>query len=179
MSDGAGSTHVGYDLTDAQDREDRRKHLELVSAVIARMSSSSGTAKGWTITLAGAAFGIALVRDSWYLIALGLVGVAAFGLLDVFYLSTEKNYRNLYVAIAEDNVIAPFSMKTRGVASDPKVRSYLSWSILFFYVPIMLVGAVFMVVAAVGSSPSTQEPKPHGQSHHDNPGRPGLDPAWP
>ncbi|WP_338890869.1 HIT family protein [Rhodococcus sovatensis] len=68
----------GYDMTNEQDREDRRKHLDLISAAIERMAGSSSAAKGWSITLAGAAFGVALVRDSWPFIALGILNRTGF-----------------------------------------------------------------------------------------------------
>jgi hypothetical protein len=125
-------TSPGYDLNDEKDREDRRKHLELVSAIVGRMAGASSTAKGWSITVAGAAFGVAVVRDSWYLFVLGIVGLVVFGILDGLYLHNEKKFRDLYDAIVEDNSIPPLSMDTTSLAARPKNKSYLSWSVLGF-----------------------------------------------
>lgn len=169
-----GKPAVGYDLNDAQDREDRRKHLDHVSAVIARMASSSTLFKGWSVTIAGAAFGVAIVRDSWYLMVLGLLGVAFFALLDCFYLENEKRYRDLYTAIAETNTVPPFSMKARQVASDSRNRSYTSWSIRYFYFPILAAGLVLLMAALVTDGEEEEErhqPWPHqpGQHHPADP----------
>ena len=60
------------------DPEDRRKHLEFVQAVIARLSQSSATAKGWSLTIAGAAFGFSALNEVWYLSLLGLAVILSF-----------------------------------------------------------------------------------------------------
>lgn len=39
------SSSAGYDMSSEQDREDRRKHLDLISAAIGRMAGSSAAAK--------------------------------------------------------------------------------------------------------------------------------------
>jgi hypothetical protein len=141
---------VNYDLSDAMDREDRRKHLDLVSNIIGRMASSSAAAKGWSLTLAGAAFGVALVRSSWYLLVLGIAVLAAFAVIDGLYLHNEKKFRDLYDAIVENNV-KPLSMKFDGIATRPVNKSYLSWSVFGFYLPLVVAGLVLLVVSLCNS----------------------------
>lgn len=152
----ASSAAPGYDLTNPDDREDRRKHLELVSAAIGRMAGASATAKGWAVALAGAAFGTALVRESWPLLALGILVVAALGLVDARYLDNERRARGQYDAIADDNAVAPFSMKALATSSTKShwwwPARFRSWSIWYFYGPLLLVGAVLLVFAAFGFS---------------------------
>jgi hypothetical protein len=138
---------AGYNLTDPLDREDRRKHLELVSAIVGRMAGASAAAKGWSITLAGAAFGVALVRDKWYLIVLGIVALVLFSILDGLYLHNEKRFRDLYDAIAIDNAVQPFSMKTDGLDVRPKNKSFVSWSVLGFYAPLIIGGLILLIAA--------------------------------
>jgi hypothetical protein len=145
VSNDVGTT--GYDLTDNQDRDDRRKHLELVSAVVARMATASAAAKGWSITLAGAAFGVAIVRDKWYLILLGILALILFGILDGFYLHNEKRFRDLYDAIAIDNAVTPLSMDLSGVKPRSRNESLVSWSVLGFYGPLVLGGLVLLAAA--------------------------------
>lgn len=147
---------LGYDLTDPLDREDRRKHLELVSAVISRMANASAAAKGWSITLAGAAFGIALVRDKWYLVLLGIVALVLFALVDAMYLHNEKRFRDLYDAIAVSNSVRPFAMSADNLDVRPKNRSFASWSVIFFYVPLVLGGIIILVTAVLGGSKSSE-----------------------
>lgn len=156
----------GYDLSDDQDREDRRKHLELVSAVVGRMASASAAAKGWSITIAGAAFGVAVVQDSWHLFLLGVVGLVVFGIIDGLYLHNEKKFRDLYDAIVE-NSVKPLSMETRGLVSRPKNRSYLSWSVLAFYVPLVVTGVVLLVAALMsdGAEEEQQRLESHAAHH--------------
>lgn len=140
-------TSPGYNLDDEKDREDRRKHIELVSAIVGRMAKASSTAKGWSITIAGAAFGAALVRDSWYLFVLGLVGLVVFASIDGLYLHNEKKFRDLYDAIVEDNSVKPLSMRTDGLAARSRNKSYLSWSVLGFYGPLLIAGTVLLIVS--------------------------------
>ena len=127
------SAAPGYDLTNSNDREDRRKHLEMVAAAISRMANSSAAAKGWAVALAGLAFGTALVRDSWPLLALGILVVLALGLLDARYLETERHARGHFNAIADDNTVAPFSMKALATSSTQSrwwwPARFRSWSI--------------------------------------------------
>ncbi|OZC76157.1 hypothetical protein CH251_09585 [Rhodococcus sp. 06-462-5] len=141
----------GYDMTNEQDREDRRKHLDLISGAIGRMAGSSSAAKGWSITLAGAAFGVALVRHSWPLIALGIVILAAFAALDVRYLGNERRARSVYDQVADDNSVVPLSLKglanTSGSSSTWQPSWYTTWSILYFYGPLALVGGALLVLA--------------------------------
>lgn len=145
------SKPLGYDMTNEQDREDRRKHLDLISAAIGRMAGSSSAAKGWSITLAGAAFGVALVRDSWPFIALGILVLAAFAALDVRYLGNERRARGVYDQVADDNSVVPLSLKGLATKSGPSRKwhpsRYATWSILYFYGPLALVGGALLMVA--------------------------------
>jgi hypothetical protein len=164
MSDDKGV--VGYDLTKAQDRDDRRKHLELVSAIVGRMAGASAAAKGWSITLAGAAFGVALVRDKWYLMVLGIVALVLFGILDGLYLRNEKRFRDLYGAIVIDNSVRPLSMDLSELKTRSRNASFVSWSVLGFYGPLIGGGLVLLAIALChdsstsdgtsGTSPPTQ-----------------------
>lgn len=147
----ATSKPTGYDMTSEQDREDRRKHLDLISAAIGRMAGSSAAAKGWSITLAGAAFSVALVRDSWPFIALGIFVLIAFGFLDARYLDNERRARSVYNEVADDNSVVPLSLK--GLATGPGAsrwwwpNRFRSWSILYFYGPLVLVGGALLIYA--------------------------------
>ncbi len=131
----------------AFDAEDRRKHLEFVQAVIARLSQSSATAKGWSLTIAGAAFVFAAVNQVWYLSLLGLAVIASFSILDMLYLFEERLFRSLYTGVC-DGTVPSFSMNKdvfRG--SESKLDTYMSWSVLGFYAPLTLVGIAVVGIA--------------------------------
>lgn len=155
----------GYNLADDQDREDRRKHLELVSGVITRQASASSTAKGWSVTIAGAAFGVAVIRDNWYLVVLGVAVLVAFSVLDGLYLNTEQKFRDLYDAIAR-NEVAPFAMDvSEAVSSRSKNKSYRSWSVIYFYGPLLGAGLILTVLALTTGGGATDRPDHHGHQH--------------
>lgn len=149
-----------YDLTKDQDRDDRRKHLELVSGVVGRMAGASAAAKGWSITLAGAAFGVAVVRDKWYLILLGVVALAVFGIVDGLYLHNEKRFRDLYAAIADRNAIRPLSMDLTVLGARKKKDSFFSWSVLGFYGPLIAGGLIMLTIALCTSRSKTDDKSP-------------------
>ncbi len=164
------SKPAGYDLSNDQDREDRRKHLDLASNVVSRMAAASAMAKGWSVTLAGAAFGVALVRDSWPLIGLGIVVLVAFGFLDARYLNNERRARGVYDAIADDNVITPLSLSGLPTAAGRKHRCwpdrFRSWSIAYFYVPLVFAG-VLLLGYSLGAGSEEDDPAPAWPHQHD------------
>ena len=87
--------------------EDRRKHLEFIQAIIARMSAASASAKGWLLPVVTAAYGYALTKDSWPVALLGLGASVMFAFIDAHYLDEEKKYRRLYNAVAESSRSLP------------------------------------------------------------------------
>jgi hypothetical protein len=135
---------TGYNLDIPGEREDRRKHLDLIAAVVGRMATASAQAKGWSITLAGAAFGVAVIRDNWVLIVLGIIGLMAFAKIDAHYLDVEKDFRDLHDAVV-DNTVTPFAMDPRGVSTRTKNESYKSWSIKWFYGPLIAAGCLLLI----------------------------------
>lgn len=146
---------AGYDMANQQDREDRRKHLDLLSAAIGRMAGSSAAAKGWSVTLAGAAFGVALVRESWPFIALGVLVLLAFGALDARYLNAERQARKVYDSVTENNSVVPLSMKGLATQARPPrwwwPNHFRNWSIWLFYGPLALVGGILLAIALLAS----------------------------
>lgn len=148
---------VGYDLTNQQDREDRRKHLELTSAIVTRMANASTTAKGWSVTVAGAAFGVAVVRASWFIFLLGVGALVVFGILDGLYLHNEKKFRDLYEAIVQ-NSVEPLSMNTTNLPVRRKGDSHQSWSVAGFYVPLAIAGLALMAISISNGDAKKEQP---------------------
>lgn len=108
------------------------------------MAGASAAAKGWAITIAGAAFGVAVVQDSWYLFLLGVVALLVFCIIDGLYLHNEKKFRDLYDAIVQ-NAVEPLSMETSKLANRPKNKSYASWSVVGFYAPLITAGLALLI----------------------------------
>jgi len=146
----------------AQDREDRRKHLDFIQSAINRMSASSSNAKAWLLPVVTASYGYALTQGADSIAVLGTGATLLFAYLDTQYLHQEKQFRELYRAVASGQKDIPvYSMDYKLVASavptdndggwkeaictlSTKIHSWLrsgnSWSIKMFYLPITFVG---------------------------------------
>ena len=71
-------------------------HLELLQAVVQRMSENSRSCKLWSITaLSAVLFLAARTGVPWYTL-IALVPLSLFFLLDVYYLSLERRFRRSY-----------------------------------------------------------------------------------
>jgi len=135
------------------------KHLELVQDVIARLATDSFLMKGWGLTVAGAFFGFSVKDLDWRLALVGLLPVIAFWVLDAYFLSRERIYREMYESVRlRESKVGPLSMDYRSVASaatwhtgHPRQGNWLVtvWSrtLFVFYAPILSVGLALVVVA--------------------------------
>lgn len=80
--------------------EDQRKHLEFIQNVITRMNSNSFFIKGWSITLITALFALAAKDANSNYVLISYIVIPVFWLLDGFYISQERKYRDLYKHVA-------------------------------------------------------------------------------
>lgn len=135
--------------------DDRWKHLEFIQTVIGRMSTASTLNKGWCLTVAIAALGFAVTKNSRSVGLLGGFAVFMFGLLDARYLREERKFRALYDD-ARRGRIAVYEMETREYSERGTARfseachwwSVLqSWSLWEFYGPLVVV-AIAVVARA-------------------------------
>jgi histidine triad (HIT) family protein len=140
--------------------EDRRKHLDLVQAVVVRMASASSSTKGWLLPVVAATYGYALVQHSWTVGLLGVAAVAVFAVLDAHYLRQERAFRVLFREVAAGRVrdykmdVHPYVGKPNRDEEDLRERNCTwpavakSWALGAFYGPLGVVGVVVVVVAA-------------------------------
>jgi hypothetical protein len=104
-----------YMNANAPSADDRRKHYELIQAVITRLATASFQVKGWTVTITTALLGVIVAAKlpSWVAL-LGLVPTLLFWFLDAYYLQQERLFRSLYNdAIRVGTSVAVFSMDIR------------------------------------------------------------------
>ena len=95
------------------------KHLELIQSVINRMASNSFLLKGWAVTLVSALFVLADKQAKPQFILIAYIPIAAFWILDGYYLSLERKFRDLYNdAIKESTKVPLMSLDT---------KSYKGW----------------------------------------------------
>lgn len=121
-----------------------RKHLELIQAVIARMSAASSQAKAWLLPVVSAAYGYGLTKHAESVALLGLGTVLLFGYMDLNYLRQEKRYRLLHAEVAEGQPVRPpFSMEPPALRAGDNV--WTSWSIAPFYGALLAAGVAIIV----------------------------------
>src|SRR5690554_1280132 len=81
--------------------ENKLKHLDFIQNVITRMNSNSFLIKGWTITLVSALFALGAKDSNLNYVLISYVVIPVFWFLDGFYISQERQYRDLYKEVAE------------------------------------------------------------------------------
>lgn len=74
------------------------KHLEMLQAAITRIAGYSFVAKGWSVTLATAILGLAAKDGGPQFLWIGSLAVLLFWLIDGYYLSLERGFRDLFGA---------------------------------------------------------------------------------
>lgn len=81
--------------------EAKLKHLEFIQNVIMRMNSNSFLIKGWAITLVSALFALAAKDADINYVLISYIVIPVFWVLDGFYISRERQYRDLYSDVAK------------------------------------------------------------------------------
>lgn len=129
--------------------ENKIKHLEFIQTNINRMAGNLFFLRGWTITLIGTLVALLSKTNNskdlvYFLISLILV----FWILDGYFLSQERLFRNLYdhVRKLQDKKI-DFSMDTTKYKKYKKnslIYSIFSPTLLIFYLP--LIGAALFIL---------------------------------
>lgn len=80
--------------------EKKIKHLEFLQNVITRMNSNSFLIKGWTVTIVSALFALASKDANINYVLVSYIAIPIFWILDGFYISQERQYRDLYKEVA-------------------------------------------------------------------------------
>lgn len=122
--------------------ENKRKHLEFIQSVISRMASNLFFLRGWTITLIAALLALFTKGvNSNYIIYFLIVITLVFWILDGYFLSQERLYRDLYNHVRklkEEEI--DFSMDTSEYKKFKKntlIYSMFSSTLLVFYLPLI------------------------------------------
>lgn len=80
-------------------------YLGMIQGIINRMAGNSAIMKGFAATIIAAMLGMVASGDTeWYYYLIALIPLGAFIVLDIFYLSLERKYRNLYALMADPSV---------------------------------------------------------------------------
>lgn len=129
--------------------EKKLKHLEFIQLVITRMNVNSFLLRGWSVTLVAALFAFAAKDTNIEYVLITYISTPLFWILDGYYLSQERKYRDLYnmIRLKEENDI-DFDMS----ASDMKSKrnswfcSIFSLTELIFYGTLIGITLVVMFI---------------------------------
>ena len=114
--------------------ENKRAHIEMIQAVVNRMSINSFLLKGWSVVLISALFALAAAESQALFVYIAYFPAIAFWMLDAYFLRQERLFRKLYDRVrhlAESDV--DFSMDTSVV--DGEVAA---WSAVVFSKTLLL-----------------------------------------
>ncbi|MDO8658713.1 MAG: hypothetical protein Q7K55_08280 [Candidatus Levybacteria bacterium] len=129
--------------------ENKRKHLEFIQNIISRMAGNLFFLRGWTITLIGALLALfSKGNNSNYIIYFLIVLTLVFWILDGYFLSQERLFRDLYNYVRklkEEEI--DFSMdisEYKKYKKNTLIFAMFSSTLLIFYLP--LIGAAFFIM---------------------------------
>ena len=125
--------------------EDRRKHLEFIQNVIARLAQSSFLIKGWATTVLSGLFWLLLERKACSLrqALVPLAPAIIFWLLDGYYLAQERRFRDLFTKVAKGLVEEPFAMSPPPMGWRDYTKALFSRTVVPLYL-LPLVGVVLL-----------------------------------
>lgn len=137
------------------ENEKKRQHIDIIEAIITRMSENSKQMKEWCIALVSGVVGISFTVKIPWLCAIAILVIVLFGYLDVFYLQLERRFRRLYndvVEIGNDNQppkdVSLYSTSIKDYKDKESFKEVLkSPSIRPFY-GCMLVGTLILSVVS-------------------------------
>lgn len=122
--------------------ENKRKHLDFLQLIITRMNVNSFLLKGWAVTLVAALFAFAAKDANNKYVFITYISTIVFWVLDGYYLSLERQYRDLYNEIrkkTEDEIDFDLNAKRFDTGSSTWMRSLFSHTLLIFYGILLLI----------------------------------------
>ena len=125
------------------------KHLEFIQNIITRMNANSFVIKGWSVTLVSALFALAADKANPKFAIIAYIPVIVFWALDGFFLSQEKQYRELYKHVAaKEETKVDFSLDASGFNTGDRVWGCLVFSktLFSFHGALLLVVIITMCV---------------------------------
>lgn len=123
------------------------KHLEFIQDVISRMNVNSFLLRGWAVTLVAALFAFAAKDSKIEYILITYFSTPLFWILDGYYLSQERKYRDLYDNIRKMSEIdIDFNMNTSSInkLSNKWITCILSKTNIIFYGTILAITLAVM-----------------------------------
>lgn len=120
--------------------ENKLRYLEMIQNIITRMAKNSFTIKGWVITIVSAIFIFAKTSNLLLILSITYLPILLFWLLDAYYLSLERKYRNLYnyvLTIPSESLT--YELKPKNGENSGICNSFLSKSVMPFYLLFLII----------------------------------------
>jgi hypothetical protein len=121
-----------------------QSHLNITQSVIQRMATNSSSCKAWCITVVSAILVIVTDKGNSQFAFIAIIPTVLFFVLDTYYLSLEKMFRNSYndfIKKLHDNKIDSsdlFAVVPKGSIVKTFFKSILSFSIWPFYFTLLI-----------------------------------------
>lgn len=128
---------------------DKQKHLEIIQGVINRMANCSFLLKGWSITLIAAIFGLAAKDANIMYVIISYIVIPFFWMLDGYYLSKERQYRELYKKVRkqkENEIDFDMSVEEYDTGKNTWLCSVFAIVNNLLYIPLIIVILIVMFV---------------------------------
>ena len=126
-------------------------YLQMIEAVIDRMSTSSAIYKGFAAAILAGVAGVAFSDVEWYVLAVLVLPMAGLAALDVRHLRTERAYRALYEEVRIDAHPVDFDLCVTARLTRCEVcRCLQSWSVWMFYGPLFCAWLILTVLRLSG-----------------------------
>lgn len=133
--------------------DNKIKHLEMIQALINRMSSNSFMLKGWAVTLVAGIFALSAKDADKRFFLVAYLPILIFWFLDAYYLWQEKIYRCLYDEVRlKPNDKIDFNMNTYKIKLSKNTlffRTMLSITVVGFYVPLALFSTGIVLISLI------------------------------
>ena len=129
--------------------EKKLKHLDFLQLIITRMNVNSFLLKGWSVTLVAALFAFAAKDTNIQYVIITYISTPLFWFLDGYYLSQERQYRQLYNIVKDKDESAidfDLNAKPYNKGRNRWVPSIFSPTLYLFYGTLILVTLIIMFV---------------------------------
>lgn len=128
--------------------EDKKiKHLEFIQLVITRMNVNSFLLRGWSVTLVAALFAFAAKDTNIDYVLITYISTPLFWILDGYYLSQERKYRDLYNIIRtkqEEDIDFDMNATVTNSIKNSWLSSTFSVTQIIFYGTLIAITLVVM-----------------------------------
>ncbi|MCK5720322.1 MAG: hypothetical protein KAH84_10300 [Thiomargarita sp.] len=128
-------------------KKDLLKEIDLIQAIINRMSNTSFLIKGWAVTMISFIFSFRANETNLVLVVIPLL---LFWFLDAYFLRQERSYRKLYQWVIDNRMQDDsylFSLNPSRFMQDEKsiFKTMLSITLLVFYGVALLLSIIYII----------------------------------